>query len=185
MKFRHNSSNSAALGRKDYLEFAVHLLELGYFDPVVFSHDHFWFDRNRYAQVMIGFVNLLSFFYSCGVTVDTEVLEPCELETVIYGEIMRDGDMTDIIKCYELSEIDFTCFDLQNARVPQACRADDFDFVKIYLRLRTGAALNKRALENMLGKSLSDAEMLSFRRQLQDASGKDIVKRDDNSYEMR
>ena len=134
---------------------------------------------------MISFVNLLSFLYSCGITLDTDVVEPCDLETVLYGGIMRDGDLTDFVKCYELNEIDFTCFDLQNARVPQACHADDFDFVKIYLRLRTGAALNKRALGNMLGKSLSDAEMLSFRRQLQDASGKDIVKRDDNSYEMR
>lgn len=174
-----------ALRATTLLEFAVHLLDLGYFNPVVFSHDNLWFDRRRYSQVMIGFLNLLSFLDSCGVLVETDLLEPSEVETEVYRRIMRDEDQVIIIRCYELHEMDFTGLNIENAVIPENCEDIDFALVKIYLLLKTGAALNKKAVEAVFNQKLTDTEMLTVRRQLAAITGRDIVKRNDNSYEMR
>ena len=177
--------NGGLIGAKAYLEFAVHLIEIGYFNPIVFCHDNFWFDRNRHAQVMIGFINLLTFLYTCGITIDTELIEPCDCEKELYRGIMCDEDLTGIIKCYVLSEIDFTEFSLRNASVPDGCREDDFILCKLYLQLKAGTALNRKAIERIAGRRYTDSEMITLRKQLQRITGKKIIKREDNSYEMR
>lgn len=187
MTSRHSSLSEVKneIGAKTYLEFAVHLLEHGYFNPIVFCHDSFWFDKSRYAQVSIGFINLLSFLYSCGVTLDTETSLPNDEEAELYRNIMRDEDLSSGIYCYDLLEMDFTEFNLGQASVPENCDDKNFALVKVYLQMRTGAALNKKAIENITGRKFSDSEMLTLRKQLENITGRNIVKRDDNSYEMR
>ena len=174
-----------AIGAKQYLEFAVHILEIGYFNPVVFCHDNFWFDRIRHAQVAIGFINLISFLYSCGVTIETNMMEPSEIEAELYRRIMKDADLTGEVRCYELLEIDFTAFSLQDSKIPENCSDEDFVLVKLYLVLRTGSALNKRAIENITNKKYTDSGMLTLRKQIESITGRKIIKRKDNSYEMR
>ena len=187
MRSRHDAIQEVdyKIGEKTNLEFVVHLLDIGYFNPVVFSHDGFWFDKNRYAKVVIGFMNLLTFLYSCGITIDTEVHVPTDIEAELYKGILREDNHTDIIKCYILTEIDFTSFNLAGAIIPDNCDEEDYSLIKLYLQLRTGAALNKKAIENTLRKKLTDAEMHTIRRQLESITGKEMVKRKDNSYEMR
>ena len=187
MKSRNDFSGEGkgAIGAKQYLEFTVHILELGYFNPVVFCHDKGWFDRTRHAQVAIGFVYLLSFFYSCGITIETKMSEPCEIESELYRGIMRDEDLTDVIRTYELMEIDFTSFDLQDSVIPENCTDEDFALVKMYLLLRTGIAMNKRVIEKVTNKKYSDSGMMTLRKQIEGITGRKIIKRKDNSYEMR
>lgn len=187
MRFPHdpNGDRKNAIGAKQYLEFAVHILEIGYFNPVVFCHDNFWFDRNRHAQVAIGFINLISFLYSCGVTIETTMMEPSEIEAELYRGIMRDGDIPGTIRCYELLEMDFTSFSLLDSEIPKNCTNEDFALVKLYLVLRSGSALNKRAIENITKKKYTDSGMLTLRKQMENITGRKIAKRKDNSYEMR
>ena len=173
------------IGSKTYLEFAVLILDSGFFNPVVYSHDSGWFDKKRYSQVVIGFINLLSFFYSCGITLDTEAYAPVDEEIELYRNIMRDEDMSESIVCYELLESDFTGLSIQNASVPENCTEADFALVKIYLYLRTGAALSRKSVENILGDRLTDSEMIVLRKQLENITGRKLKKRKDNSYEMR
>ena len=170
MKSRHSVLHDIEnkINAKSFLEFAVHLLESGYFNPIVFCHDRLWFDAKRYPQVMIGFINLLSYLYSCGLTIETTVSEPNDFETMLYRNIMRDKDITDIIRSYELTDVDFLSLDLKNAKVPENCEEDDFTLVKLYLVLRSGAALNRKSIESLIGRNLTD-----------------MFKRNDNSYEMR
>lgn len=180
-----DSGRKDAIGAKQYLEFAVHILEMGYFNPIVFCHDNFWFDRNRHAQVAIGFINLLSFLYSSGVTIEISIMEPSEIEEELYRGIMKDGDLTGAVRCYELLEMDFTLFSLQDSKIPENCTNEDFTLVKMYLVLRVGSALNKRAIENITKKKYTDSGMLTLRKQIENITGRKIVKRKDNSYEMR
>ncbi len=186
MKSRHSALSGIEnkIGAKSFLEFTIHLLEIGYFNPVVFCHDRLWFDKAHHAQVMIGFINLLSYLYSCGVTIETRVCEPTEIEAELYSNIMRDENLSGSIRCYELLEMDLFGLDLQRARVPENCEEEDFAFVKLYLMLRTGAALNRKALENLFGKKFTDMEMLTLRKQFTQITGKEMIKRKDNSYEM-
>lgn len=187
MRFHHNldSDGKSAIGGKHYLEFAVHILESGYFNPVVFCHDNFWFDRRRHAQVAIGFINLISFLYSCGVTVETKMMEVSEIEEELYRSIMKDGDQTRAIMCHELLEVDFTSFSLRDSKTPENCKDEDFTLLKLYLMLRTGSALNKKAIEAITNKKYTDSGMLTLRKQIENITGRKIIKRKDNSYEMR
>lgn len=187
MTYRHSSISEIRneVGAKTYLEFTVHLLDNGYFNPVVFCHDNFWFDRKRYAQVLIGFINLLSFLYSCGITLDTEITEPADIEAELYRNIMRDGDISEQIQCYELLETDFTGFSLEAYDIPENCEDEDFYLVRLYLQMRTGAALDKKAIEKIAKKKFTDAQMVTLRKQLEDITGRKVLKRKDNSYEMR
>lgn len=188
MKIFQNDSLSGIsnkIGKKTYLEFIVHLLETDYFNPIVFCHDNYRFDRKRYAEVMIGFINLMSFLSSCGIMVETEVEELTDVETYIYRNIMGEKDSTDMIQCYRLLEIDFTNFNMSNAKVLENCKDDDFSLVKIYLQLRAGTAMNKRAIENLSKRRYTDSEMITLRKQIENISGKTLVKRKDNAYEMR
>lgn len=186
MKYQGSSLKGVINGGKTFLEFAVHLIEYGYFNPVVFSHDGFEFDRTKYAHVMIGFINLLSFLDTCGITLDTEVFAPDENEAVLYKSIMPNDDgPSEIIKHYVLLEIDFTDLNIQNATTPEGCKDEDFALVKIYLLLKTGAALSRRAIEVLLDKRLSDSEMITIRKRIENITGKKVIKRNDNSYEMR
>lgn len=173
------------IGEKQYLEFAVHILEIGYFNPVVFCHDNFWFDRSRHAQVAIGFINLISFLYSCGVTIETNLMEPSEIEAELYRGIMKDADLSGIVRCYELLEMDFASFSLRDSKIPEKCTKEDFALVKLYLMLRTGSALNKKAIEAITNKKYTDSGMLTLRKQIESITGRKIIKRKDNSYEMR
>lgn len=187
MKKSQNSSLGGVenkIGDKTFLEFTVHLLELEYFNPIVFSHDSFWFSRSKYAKVMIAFINLLSFLYSCGITIETEIEEPSDIEIEFYRNIMKDSDMTDGIVCYGLVEIDFTNLNLQNAEIPDNCDEMVFNLVKIYLSLKTGAALSRKAIENILHRQIIDVEMRTIRKQIENITGRKIIKRKDNSYEM-
>ena len=184
---RHNSLSEIKneIGAKTFLEFAVHLLELEYFNPIVFCHDKEWFEKKRYAQVVIGFINLLSFLYSCRVVIETEVLDASDIDVELYKNIMRDEDLASTIQCYELKEVDFSDFTLHDARIPENCAESDFYLVKLYLQLRSGSALSKKAIENVTGRQFSDSEMLNLRKQLENMTGRSIIKRKDNSYEMR
>ena len=186
MKSRHSALSEIEnkIGAKSFLEFTVHLLEIGYFNPVVFFFFCLWFDKVRYAQVMLGFINLLSYLYSCGVTIETRVCEPTEMEACLYSNIMRDEDLSDGIRCYELLEMDLLSLNLQSTGVPGNCKEEDFIFVKLYLMLRTGAALNRKAIESLLGKKMTDMEMLMLRKQFMRITGREMIKRKDNSYEM-
>ena len=168
-----------------YLEFAVHLLDLGYFNPVVFSHDKGWFNREQYAQVVIGFTNLLSFLYSCGLTIDTEVQKPDDVEAELYRAIMRDEDLSGLIRCYILHEVDFTDLNMENASVPDSCKDADFALVRTYLLLRAGAALTRKSMESIFQKRLTDSEATTIRKQLRVISNREIRRRKDNSFEMR
>ena len=163
----------------------MHLLEDEYFNPIVFCHDSTQFDRSRYIQIVIGFINLLSFLYSCKVTVDTEIEEPGELELFLYKRIMQNEEDAKGIRYYKLQEIDFTGFDIETARVPDNCEDKDFALVKIYLSMRSGTALNKKAMERLTNRKYTDSEMLTLRKQLMIITGREIIKRKDNSYEMR
>ncbi len=187
MKFQHSilSDIENKISPKTYLEFAVSLLELGFFNPLVFSHENGWFDSKRYSQVVIGFINLISFLYSCGITLDTETYTPAEVESELYRNIMRDADLSESIISYELLESDFATFDLQSAEIPDKCTEDDFVLVKIYLCLKTGAVLNRKSVEQIANRRFTDAGMLTLRKQLENITGKEISKRSDNSYEMR
>ena len=180
-----NSEISNKVGAKMYLEFTVHLIEYGYFNPIVFCHDKFWFDRPRYSEIMIGFFNLLSFLYSCGITVETKLLEPNDHEIVLYSQIMRDDDLSSSIKSYVLQGLDLTGLNIQNAKAPETCRDEDFAFVEAYLLLNAGSALTKKSFDHIFGKSLTDTEALSVRKIIQNITGRKIEKRKDNSYEMR
>ena len=184
---QHNSLNEIKneIGAKTFLEFAVHLLELEYFNPIVFCHDNRWFNKKRYAQIVIGFINLLSFLYSCRVMIETEVLVPSEIDVELYKKIMRDEDMASRIQCYELREVDFSDFTLQDARIPENCDESDFYLVMLYLQFRSGSALSKKTIENVSGRHFTDSEMLILRKQLENITGRSIIKRKDNSYEMR
>lgn len=185
MKSRHSSVESEnSIGSRAYLEFTVHLLDMGCFNPIVFSHDNYWFDRKRYARVIAGFLKLLSFLDSCGIWIETEVHTAGNIEDIIYKHTMTEANHIRVVS-YELQEIDFSCFSLEKAQIPSGCAEDDFSLVRLYLALRTGAALNKTAIERMLKRELTDAEMLTLRRQLTTITDRRIVKRKDNSYEMR
>jgi hypothetical protein len=173
------------IDEKSFLEFTVHLLEFGFFNPVVFCHDNFWFDKKKYSQTMIGFINVLSFLYSCGIIIETKIMEPVEIESDLYSKIMLDTDHTEVIKCYELIEVDFSDMNVDAAQIPDNCKEENFILVKLYLIFRTGAALNKKAIENIFNKKLSDSEMLFIRKQLAIITGRKIIKLKDNSYEMR
>ena len=185
--FRHNTLSEVKndIGAKTYLEFAVHLLEQSFFNPIVFCHDRYWYDRKRYAQVMIGFINLLSFLYSCGVTIDTDLLQPSDIEAELYKHIMRDTDFSEEIRCYKLLESDFTNFNMYDVCIPENCFEEDFILVKLYLLLRTGVALNKKSIENVVKRQCSVSEILTLRKQLENITVRKIMKRKDNSYEMR
>ncbi|MBQ3704573.1 MAG: hypothetical protein II885_17750 [Oscillospiraceae bacterium] len=177
--------NIDAINGKAYLEFAVHLLDQGCFSPMVFSHDNGWFDRKKYAQVVIGFTNLLLFLDSCGITIETEVIVADEMEAELYRQIMRDEDLSGIIKSYELTNVDFTDYNMENAVIPEMCTAADFGLVKAYLQLKAGAALNRSAFEKIFDRRFTDSETMSIRKQLSTISCREIVRRHDNSYEMR
>lgn len=116
---------------------------------------------------------------------ETEVEELTDVETYIYRNIMGEKDSTDMIQCYRLLEIDFTNFNMSNAKVLENCKDDDFSLVKIYLQLRAGTAMNKRAIENLSKRRYTDSEMITLRKQIENISGKTLVKRKDNAYEMR
>lgn len=180
-----NNEIKNKVGAKMYLEFAVHLLELDYFNPVVFCHDSFWLEREQYARTVIGFTNLLSFLYSCGLTLETDLLYPTDEETELYRHIVKDEDSLPLIRCYELLEIDYTGFNIEESTVPNDCEAEDFSLVKVYLLLKTGAAINRRSLENVLERRITDSEAMTIRRQLENMTGRKLIKRKDNSYEMR
>lgn len=184
---QHNSLNEIKneIGANTFLEFAVHLLELEYFNPIVFCHDNRWFNKKRYAQIVIGFINLLSFLYSCRVMIETEVLSPSEVDVELYKKIMRDEDMASRIQCYELREVDFSDFTLHDARIPENCDESDFYLVMLYLQFRSGSALSKKTIENVSGRHFTDSEMLILRKRLENITGRSIIKRKDNSYEMR
>ena len=119
------------------------------------------------------------------IMVETEVEELTDVETYIYRNIMGEKDSTDMIQCYRLLEIDFTNFNMSNAKVLENCKDDDFSLVKIYLQLRAGTAMNKRAIENLSKRRYTDSEMITLRKQIENISGKTLVKRKDNAYEMR
>ena len=170
---------------KLYLEFAVHLIELGFFESIVFCHDNVWFDSKKYAQVTFGFLNLLMYLDSCGIRVETNVDEAPDTVKALYSGIMRDSDRPDMVVCYELCDIDFTNMNTENAVIPDNCTGEDFSLVKLYLILKTGAALNKKAIENIVGRNFTDSGMLALRKRLEIITGHEIKKRDDNSYEMR
>lgn len=174
-----------AVNGKAYLEFAVHLLDQGCFSPMVFSHDNGWFDRKKYAQVVIGFTNLLLFLDSCGITIETEVIDADEIEAELYRQIMRDEDLTGMVKSYELRDADFTDYSMESAVIPEKCTAADFGLVKAYLQLRAGAALNRSAFEKIFDRRFTDSEAMTIRKQLSIISGREIVRRRDNSFEMR
>ena len=95
--------------------------------------------------------------------------------------IVQEAAMTD----GEFLEIDFTDLNIQNATTPEGCKDEDFALVKIYLLLKTGAALSRRAIEVLLDKRLSDSEMITIRKRIENITGKKVIKRNDNSYEMR
>lgn len=186
-RFHHelDGDGKSAIGEKQYLEIAVHILEIGYFNPIVFCHDNFWFDRIRHAQFAIGFINIITFLYSCGVTIETNMIEPSDIEAELYRGIMNDDDLTGMIRCYEILEMDFTSFSLQDSEVPANCTKEDFALVKLYLVFRAGSALNKKAIENITNKKYTDSGMLTLRKQMENITGRKIIKRKDNSYEMR
>jgi len=187
MTSRHSSLSDIknSITAKEYLEYTVMLFEQDSFFPVVFAHDDFWFSYNRYAQVIIGFTNLLFFLDSCGITVETEIMEPSELQVEIYANVMKDVDHSQIVKSYELRDVDCSALDFENIKIPENCQAEDFSLVKVYLILRTGAALNKAAFERIMNKKLTDSSMLTIRRTITNITGKELVKRKDNSYELR
>ena len=177
----HENKVSAKL----YLEFTVHLIEFGFFESIVFCHDYMWFDPKKYAHVTSGFLNLLMYLDSCGIRVETDVDEAPAMVKELYRGIMRDSDRADMVVCYELRNIDFTNMNTENAVIPGNCTEEDFSLVKLYLILKTGAALNKKAIENIVGRKFTDSGMLALRKRLQVITGHKIEKRDDNSYEMR
>lgn len=187
MKSQQSESRSISnkVGDKTFLEFTVHLLEYEYFNPVVFCHDGFWFNHQRYAEIMVGFFNLLSFLYSCGITIETELMEPDDIQTTLYQQIMRDSDYSAEINSYVLRGLDLTSMDVLNAKVPDTCKREDFAFVEAYLLLKAGSAISRQSVERIFGTKLTDAEMLIIRKRLSSITGKEIVKRKDNSYEMR
>ena len=187
MTFPHNlfAEYDNKISAKLYLEFAVHLLELGFFESSVFCHDNFWFDVKKYTQVTMGFLNLLLYLDSCGMRIETSICDNSEIVKELFGNIMRDSDKSEIVTCYELHDVDLSNLNMDKAVVPQNCIEDDFSLVRLYLTLKTGAALNKKAIENILHEELTDAKMLTLRKQLQDITGHKINKRNDNSYEMR
>jgi len=45
--------------------------------------------------------------------------------------------------------------------------------------------MNKRAIENLSKRRYTDSEMITLRKQIENISGKTLVKRKDNAYEMR
>lgn len=184
MTFPHNSIDGNSISSKTYLEFTVHLLELDYFNPVVFCHDGYGFSRKKYALVIAGFLDLLSFLDSCGITLVTNMEEANDVENEIYSHIMDVENNTDIV-LFELTEADFTNMNISSAVVPENCTEDDFSLVKLYLLLRTGTALNKRSFEVILKRELSDSDIQTIRRQLANVTCRRIEKRRDNSYEMR
>ena len=180
-----NRSLSNKVGGSGFLEFVVHLFEYEYFNPVVFCHDEFWFNHQRYAEIMLGFFNLLSFLFSCGITIEMEPVEPDDIQTTLYQQIMRDSDYSTGIKSYVLRSLDLTCLNVQNAKVPDTCGAEDFAYVVMYLLLKTGSALSRRSVERIFGNRITDTEMITIRKRLSDITGREILKRKDNSYEMR
>ena len=174
-----------SISSKMFLEFTVHILEYGYFNPIVFCHDNYCFDRQKYAHVSIGFLNLLLFLDSAGVLLDARHAEISDAEEILYKNILCEERYAKSIICYELESADFSNLNIANAVTPEGCHDEDFSLVKLYLQMRTGASLNKKAIENVLHQELSDSGLLTVRRNLEAITGHEIVKRDDNSYEMR
>lgn len=172
------------ISEKTYLEMAVHILDLEYFNPLVFSHDGYWFEIKKYAQISIAFLNLLVYFDSIGIRVETEQAALTEDEETLYSCIIHERGYEKNIVSYELRAIDFSEMNIATAIIPDGCSETDFSWVKIYLILKTGAALNKKAIENILGRNLTDSEMLTFKKNLEKATGRCIIKREDNSYEQ-
>lgn len=172
------------ISEKTYLEMAVHILDLEYFNPLVFSHDGYWFEIKKYAQVSIAFLNLLGYFDSIGVRLETEQAALTEDEETLYSCIVHECGYEKGIVSYELQATDFSEMNIAVAIIPDGCSETDFSWVKIYLILKTGAALNKKAIENILGRTLTDSEMLNFKKNLEKATGRPIIKREDNSYEL-
>lgn len=184
---RHSSLSDItnSIKPKEYLEYTVMLFEQEVFFPIAFAHDDFWFSNKRYAQVIIGFTNLIFFLDSCGITIETEIIEPSELQQEIYANVMNGIDYSQNVKSYELHSLDCSSLNFENAVIPENCCEEDFSLVKLYLVLRTGAALNKAAFERIMNKKLTDSSTLTIRRTISGITGKKLIKRKDNSYELR
>lgn len=187
MTSRHSSLSEITnrITAKEYLEYTVMLYEQESFFPIVYAHDDFWFNNERYAQVIIGFTNLLFFLNSCGILIETRISVPSDSLQTIYASIMKNADHSATVRDYDLLNVDWSSLNIENAVIPENCREEDFSLVKLYLLLRTGAALNKVAVEKVVKKKLTDSSMLTIRRTISKITGNELVKRKDNSYELR
>lgn len=184
MTFLRNGIDGKTIGAQTYLEFSVHLLELNYFNPIVFCHDKSEFSKKRYAQVIASFLDLLSFLDSCGIILTVNLKEESDVENELFSNIIDSTNSIGIVS-YELQEADFTNMNIFGATVPQHCVDDDFSLVKIYLLMRTGSSLTKRSFEQVMKRKLGDSDVQTLRKQLAAATGRIVEKRVDNSYEMR
>lgn len=187
MIYQHSTSHSNGYksDAKTFLELTIHLLELKTFNPIVFCHDNCCFDKEKYHRLMLDFFKLLSFLDECGLIIETTIVELSDVEKYIYSLIMNDIDYVGNIKVYVLNEYDYSFLNISNNTAQEGYTEDDFYLVKIYLYLKTGVAINRKIVERIVGHSLSDAQMRTVRKQLETISCHSVVKRKDNSYEMR
>lgn len=184
MTYRRSNPNNK-ISAENLLEFSVHFLEDKYFNPIVFCHDKTWFDEQRFSQVIISFVNLLRYFDLCGITVETEIIAPTDMQKELYRHIMLGSDFSDRIICFKLVRADFSDLNIADVKEPGDYGFCDFLLVKLYLIWKTGAALNKKVVEKVIQKNLRSSEMVDIRKKFESITGNKIIKRKDNSYEMR
>lgn len=99
--------------------------------------------------------------------------------------IMLGSDFSDRIICFKLVRADFSDLNIADVKEPGDYDFCDFLLVKLYLIWKTGAALNKKAVEKVIQKNLRSSEMVDIRKKFESITGNKIIKRKDNSYEMR
>lgn len=170
---------------KLYLEIAVGLLESRYFEPIVFCHDDFGYNENQYREITIALFNVHMFLDACGVCVSLRVDKSLNALEFSNNIIIDGPDDIDYACSYTVDEIDYSNMDINEAKIPSGICEQDFLLIKLYLLLKSGSAINKKTIEKLFGKKLSDSNIRTIRKQIEDISEYKIIKRKDNSYELR
>ena len=124
------------------------------------------------------------FIDSCGIGIQTSYYEISPEVKHLYKMVNMNENARMYFFNYCIDNIDYINFDINKCIYPDGTNEKDYKLVKLYLCLKTGAALNKKAIEHCIGETLTDAKMITLKKVFEDEINCKLNKRKDNSYEL-
>lgn len=159
------------------LEITNLLLEESEYHPFVFSHDTS-FDNYDYLKSNQAFLDLISFLSSIGINVDAEKMfyEPIINKMLLSITTYEEGHK---FWYFKVNSIDYSLFDMFNNK------EEDFSFIKLFITLKNGAAINKDAICKILCRTLSSNDITQLKKVFKRKTGHVLTCNSDNSYSLR